>query len=416
MALKHNDGRDEELEALMHVDGVDTDTITSQINKIKGIKEPQEPIKKEVPKTEPPKTNPVKTDPVNQNPPKTEIPKTEVPNPDAIRAAMLNEMFGEQFKTVEDVKKANIPTQLQELASLRQRATELETQLAKKPKHSFASDDIAMFNEFARETGIKDAVVFNKLHLTDVANMDSMDALVMQHILDNPESANREPQVRRYLERRYNVDSAKIDHKLVDDGEITEEEYQQNKLDYETNLIGINADGRQAKAKLIELKGKIKMPEAPAEEPVKNTKWTPEVESQQKTAWTTINEKMSDEFATIPIMLKGGKEPIINFVLPEESKKNIVSKALEFVVNNQMEVNEANIKAVASGMYSDILMTHQEDIYHAIFERARSITEDEILKVYHNPSEKNTDNPPSGGELTTEEEQRQKAYDLEFGR
>jgi hypothetical protein len=44
------------------------------------------------------------------------------------------------------------------------------------------------------------------------------------------------------------------------------------------------------------------------------------------------------------------------------------------------------------------------------------MTEEEILKVYHNPSPKNSDTPPGKGELTSEEAERQKAYDLETGK
>ena len=409
MALRQNDGRNDELEALMDVEGVDKESLQQQLNNIKGIKTP------------PPATPPAERPPSHMTPstppatPPAEPPKN-VPDTEAIRTTMLNEMFGEQFKTVDDVKKANIPASLQELATLRQQKQDLEAQLAKKPKHSFASDDIAKFNEFARETGIKDPATFNRLNTTDVANMDAMDALVMQHIFENPESASKEPQVRRYLERRYNVDSSKINHQLVDDGDMTEEEYQQNKLEHETNLIGISSDGKKAKEKLVELKNKIKMPEMPVEEPEKTAKWTPEIETQHKEVWSKVNEKMGEEFAKIPITLKGGKEPIVNFVLPEEAKKRIQQNALDYVVSNQMEVNEANVTSVANAMYSDILMSHREEIYHAIFERARSMTEDEILKVYHNPSKGNTDTAPAGGGLSTEEEIREKAYNLELNR
>jgi hypothetical protein len=267
-----------------------------------------------------------------------------------------------------------------------------------------------------RDTGIKDAAVFNKLNVTDVANMEDMDALVMQHIIEYPASAGKEPQVRRYFETKYNVDPSKIDPKRVEFGNLTQEELEQNKLDYESNLIGVTTDGGKAKAKLQELKGKIKMPDILADEPNNKSKWTPEIEKSQTTAWTEVNEKMGAEFAKIPITLKGGKEPIVNFVLPEESQKVILKNALDYVVSNQLEVNEANVTSVAQAMYSDILFTHREEIYHAIFERARSMTEEEILKVYHNPSPKNNDNPPPSGELDSEEVQRKKAFELEYKR
>ena len=403
---KKQDGRDAEMEALMSIDGVDSAKIAEQI---RGKSEEPPAAPPVIPPVTPPVTPPAA-------PPVPPVDLKNVLNPETIRTAMLNEMFGEQFKTVEDFKKANIPASLQELETLRQKNQTLETQLKAKPKHNFASDDIAKFNEFVRDTGIKDAAVFNKLNATDVANMGDMDALVMQHIIENPSSAGKEPQVRRYFETRYNVDSSKIDPKRVESGDLTQEELEQNKLDYESNLIGVTTDGGKAKAKLQELKGKIKMPEISTDEPIAKSKWTPEIEKSQKTAWTEVNEKMGAEFAKIPITLKGGKEPIVNFVLPEESQKVVLKNALDYVVSNQLEVNQANVTSVAEAMYSDILFTHREEIYHAIFERARSMTEEEILKVYHNPSPKNTDTAPIKLVPTTEEEQRQKAYELETKR
>lgn len=401
-------GHDDELEALMNVDGVDTASIETQINKIKGVKE--------TPPSDPPKGDPPKGDPPKADPPKADPPK-DVLNPETVRTAMLNEMFGEQFKTVEDFKKANIPGQLQELETLRRSNQELQAQLTKKPKHNFASDDIARFNEFARETGIKDAGVFNRINAIPLngeeVNMDPMDALVLLHIIDNPTLAGREAQVRRHFEKKYGVDSSKIDPKLVESGELTQEELDANKLDYETSLIGVTSDGNAAKKKLKELKDKIKMPEASSDDPAPQTKWTPEVETAQKNVWSKVNEKMGESFSTIPITLKGGKEPLVTFTVPEASMKSILQKAIDYAISNQMEANEANIKSIATSMYDDILISHQEEIYHAIFERARTLSENEILKYYHNPSQKNTDTPPGKGGESDVEETRKKAYLLE---
>jgi hypothetical protein len=396
--------RDPELDALEQVEGVDKTAIKSQINKIKGVKDEQA-------KTDPIKTDPIKTDPIKTDPANIVDTKKVVPDPETGFTGILNEMFGDRFRTVEDFKKANIPEALKERDSLRQKVTELTDSLAKKPKHAFASDDIAKFNEFARETGIKDLGVFNKINATELANMSDMDALVMQHIIENPESAGKEPQVRRFLERRYNVDSSKIDPKRVEAGDLTQEELDQNKLEYDTNLIGVTSDARKAKEKLKEFKDKIKMPEASEDTGAK--KWTPEIESKQKTDWTKVNEAMGDQFDKIPIMPKGWKEPIADFVLTKEAKKAVLDNALNYVISNQMEVNEENMKSVANAMYSDILFENRNEIYQIIAERARSMSEEEFLKLYHNPSPKNNDIVVGKGEPDSAEVQRRKAYELE---
>lgn len=391
-----NDGRDDEIDALNDAIGVDTAKITAQINKKRGVKETNTPP--------PPVEDKSKIPPAAPSVPPVD-PKN-VSDPETIVTGRLKEIFGDQFTNVDELKKANIPASLQELATLRQKNQELETQLAKKPKHNFASDDIAKFNEFARETGIKDANVFNKLNAADLANMPDIDALSLYHVIENPRLASASPQeIRGYFERKYNVDSAKVEA-----GELTEQELKYNQMD-------LQIEAEKAKGKLLELKGKIKMPEVPADEPLEGkSKWTPEIEKTQKATWGTVNEKMLAEFSKIPITIKGGKEPIVDFVLPEEAKKAITANAIDYVVSNQMEVNQENVTSVANAMYSDILFTHREEIYHAIFERARSMTEEEYLKTYHNPSPKNNDTPPSGNEPLSDEAKKEKAFQAELNR
>ena len=388
--MAQEDGRDDEINALLNAEGVDTAKIAAQI----------------AGKGDPPKNDPPKTDPPKSDPPKSDPPKTEVPDPEAIRAAMLNEMFGEQYKTVEDVKKANIPGAFQELDSLRRRTKELETQLQAKPKTQFVNEKVAKMNEFIRETGIEDVGIFNRLNASDVANMDSIDALVLQHIVDNPSLAGKEPQVRKYIETRYNVDPKK-----VESGDLTQE-------DLEVNLIGVASEGAKAKTKLAELKAKIKMPEPPKEEPGEGAKpkWTAEIETQQKIVWTKVGEEMVKTFANLPIRAKGFKDPIANFVIPEEEKAGILKTAIDYIVSNQMEANEANIKSVAASMYTKIKEDHFEDIIHTVIERVRTMSEKEYLEKYHNPSKKKNDDTPPGSEELTDDAKLKRAFDAELTR
>jgi hypothetical protein len=398
---------DDEMEALTHIEGVDAESITAQISgKKPEVKTPATPPTTPpaatTPPATPPTTPPAATTPPAE-PPKTTPPTENVPNPEIIRNAMLSEMFGEQFKTVEDFKKANIPGQLSERDSLRQKVTELETQLKAKPKHAFASDDIAKFNEFVRDTGIKDAGIFNTLNSTDIANMDDLDALVWQRVVDDPYLAAELPRVRKNIERKFNVDKGKLDN-----GDLTQEEY-------DDNLYELRSEARKAKEKLTDLKSKIRMPEVQAEDD-KPKGWTPEILSEKKNQWSEVNQKMSDEFAKIPIHMKGYTEPIVNFTIPEETRKAITSNALNYAVSNQMEINEANVKSIAQMMYSNLIVSNLNEITQAVFERARTINEKEYLEKYHNPSPLPKDNVPKTGGVLTEDEIQEAAYQLETKR
>jgi hypothetical protein len=396
MAKEQDDGRDMEVDFLRDGIGVDPEKIAEQITKKRGGGTPAGE-KKDDKKPD--------DKPADKKDEKQKEDKKEVPNPDAIRAAMLNEMFGEQFKTVEDFKKANIPGQLQELVNLRQKNQELETQVKAKPKHHYANDDIAKLDEFTRTTGIKDVGVFNKINVADLANMQPMDALVLNHIIENPSLAGKEQQVRRYFEKKYDVDP-----KQVEAGELTQE-------DLETNLIGLTSDGERAKTKLQELKGKIKMPEIiPDEKQEKVTKWTPEIEKEQTADWTKVNDSMVAEFAKISIPMEGSEEPIINFALPEETKTVILKNALDYAISNQMEINKANVTSIAKALYSEAILTNQGKIARAIFERARTVTEEEYLKKYHGATSKNDDKPPVQTEELTEEAKKEKAFQAEYNR
>jgi hypothetical protein len=186
-------------------------------------------------------------------------------------------------------------------------------------------------------------------------------------------------------------------------------------MDYEDNMLDVSSDGRKAKEKLLDLKAKIKMPEPIIEEtPQGKQKWTPEVEAVQKASWTKVSEKIGDVFAKIPILMEGAKEPIVDFVLPEETRKVIIKNAYDYVINNQMEVNEANVRNVSMQMYSDAILPNLDKITKIIFDRARSMTEEEYLRAYSNPTEKNTDKPPLENQPLSDEAKREKAFEAEM--
>jgi hypothetical protein len=335
--------------------------------------------------------------------------KSGEPGSDTAATGILKEIFSDQFTTVEDLKKADIPGKLKELETLRQQnqtltseRDELTGKLNTKPKHNFVNDDIALYNEFVRHSGIKSFDVFNKIQGAEVANMAYMDALVLQRMIENPELAGQDTRVRKYLEKKYNVDPETV----TDPEELAE------------NQIGLAEDGARAKQKLVELKGKLKLPEPDSNDQGGAPKWTPEKESEAKKGWGTVNETMGTTLANIGIPMKGMKEPIVNFIIPEEAKKAMITKAIDYAVSNRMEINQANMTAVAKFMYSEYILQHLDQISHSIFEKARSMTQEEILKVYHNPTPLGGGDHPAGGkgELPDDEAKRQKVLDAEMGR
>jgi hypothetical protein len=397
MGKKIQEGRQAEVEALKSIPGMNPDDIMRQISG-----EPKPP--------DTPPDNP----PAGEPPAGTPKPGEAGPPPDA--TGILKEIFGDQFSSVDDLKNSNIPGKLKELDELRQRnqeltskTTELEGKLNLKPKTNFANDDVALFNEFVKATGIKSFDVFNRLNSSDIANMDYMNAIILARQLENPELVLKEPQLRKHIEKTYNVDPE----------QVTADEL-------EVNQIGLSQEGAKAKAKLQELKGKLKIPEPEPSAPVLPPKWTEEQKTQATDQWTKANKAMGDKLSKIPIYfpvpkdskdLKEPPVPFINFAIPEETQKAVQKQALMFAINNQLEVEEKTLNTVAKFMYSDLVLNNLDQIAHSIFEKARSLSKEESLKYYHNPGKLGGENPPPPrGEVDKEEEVKKSIFDAEMKR
>jgi hypothetical protein len=404
------ESRSEELDALTEIEGVDAQKILSQV----GMGDP-------TPETPPGETPPAETPPVGETPPGSTPPGTPAsPTPetppaggappavtppvdvDQVRADFLKEIFGDQFKTVDDLKQANVTGQLQELSTLREGKVDLEAKLEAKPKTSFVNDDIALFNEFVKETGNSDFGVFKKVNSADIANMDHMEAMVVAALLQTPALAGQEGNLKKSFERKYNLDPENVD----------EAELAQNK-------IGLLQDGEKAKQSLLEVKSKLKMPEPPEEAPPAESpkELTAEEKTTLQTKWGPVAAKIGETYGTIPIYMKDSKEPVLSYQIDSETQKVAIQDALNYCTQNRMELNEDNVKHVAGIMQNRLLLREHQNIMHSVFEKARSLTEEQVTALYDNPSPaKNTDTPPAtpASGLSPADERAQKAYDAEM--
>ena len=395
MALKNVESRKEEFDALK--DLIDPAELAAQL--AGGDPPPADP-----PPADPPKPGTPPADPPPADPPKPGAAGTP---PDA--TGILKEIFGDQFTSVDDLKNKDIPKTLKEAAQLREQVQtltserdELTGKLALKPKTNFANDNVALFNEFVKETGVMSAEVFNRLNSVNVADMDYMDAIILARLLDNPELVAKEPTLRKHVEKTYNVDPEQVE---VEDLEI--------------NKMGLAQEGAKARIKLQAVKEKLVIPEPEEELPAaaaEKVVWTPEQKKQAETTWGAANKAMIEKLSKIPIYLPGSKEALLDFVIPEETQTTIMEKSLEFAVSNQLEANETNLGIIANFMYTELIMKNQDRIAHSIFEKARSMTQEESLKYYHNPSSlPDGDNPPVGDAGTDFEAQQKKIFDAEMG-
>jgi hypothetical protein len=353
-----------EFEALKDIQGVDPANIMSQA----GLGDPP-PGGGDPPPPPPP--------PGGGTPPPPPPPRLDL-TPEQ-QSAFLKEIFGERFKTVDEVKNLNINGQLDELDGLRRTKSDLENQLKVKPKNNFANDEVALYNEFVRETGVKDYGVFQKINGTDIANMDPMDALVNRHVLKNPNLVGKEPQVRKYFEKKYNVDPDTVS---ADELEI--------------NKIGMITDGDAAKQELKTIKEKLKIPEGSAT-PDAPKELTPEEKTALQTGWGNVGTKVTESLAKLNVPMKGAKEPLLSYAIAEDEQKEIKQFVIDYALENHLELNEANGKMIGRMVYNQLMLNKLPDIVQSVFEKARKMTEKEAHDFYTNPSpDRNTDTPPGG--------------------
>lgn len=383
-----------EYKALLDIDGVDPAEIVKQAG---GDPEPS-PDPNPTPEPTPEPT------PSPEPTPEPAPAPTPTPEPEPAPAPQdnfLKEIFGDRFKTVEEVKNANILGTLDEIESLRQAKAELEQKLELKPKTNFANDEVALFNEFVKETGTRDYGVFNKINSADVATMDSMEALVTKYVLDHPEQSGKEPQIRKYFEKKYNVDP-----ETVDEAEL------------EVNKLGLDADGASAKKALQEVKDKLKVPD-PSLEPDAPKELTPEQKKSLQTGWNNVGQQVSAALAKLKVPIKNGKDPLLDYEVSESEQKEITEFVQNYAVENQMELNETNVRTVSTMVYNQLMINKLPEIVHSVFEKARSLTEEQVHAIYENPSPaRNTDQPPTPAapDLTDAEKQEEEIFNAEMGR
>jgi hypothetical protein len=370
-----------EFAALQEIEGIDAASLMEQAGGPPADPVPPVPGADPVP----PVPDPVPPVPGADPTPPVPDPIPPVPGADPTPAdpaspphdGFLKEIFGDRYKTMDEAKSANIGATLDEAISLREANADLTAKLDAKPKTNFATDEVALFNEFIRETGTNNYGVFNKINNADVATMEPMEALVTKYVLDHPEQSGKEPQIRKYFEKKYNVDPDQVDED-----------------DLAVNKIGMEADGATAKRNLQELKEKLKVPEAP-EDPAKPKEMTPEAKATLKTGWNNVGKNVSTALSKLKVPIKNGKDPLLDYEISEAEQGEITEFVENYAVENQMELNETNVKTISTMVYNQLMINKLPDIVHSVFEKARSLTEEQVHSIYSNPSPaRNIDTPP----------------------
>lgn len=395
MADKKDLSNDMEMSFLGNVEGVNPELFEKQ------IKGEELPPKEDI-------VPPHETPPTGGEQPPVQSTKQEVSTPPVQepvklsdeqiseqRSLFLKEIFGDKYNSVDDVKNANILGTLNEVESLRQTNTELQEKLDKKPKTNFADDEVALYNEFVKSTGNRDYGLFKKVN-SELANISDMDALVANYVMNFPNTAGRESEVRAHFEKKYGFDS------------------EENTFE---DSFGMQEDAYKARKALQDVKDKLVVPEQPAEEPSAPKELSPEQKETLTNQWSGAGSEIKKALSTLKIPIKDGKDIFLDYAVPESELESVAKWVTETAVGNQMEPNDANAKQLGQAIYNQLIVNNLPQIVHAASEKARSMAEEKYSEMFHNPSpSRNNDQPPAPQDTRPDEDKMSdQIFDLEFG-
>lgn len=322
----------------------------------------------------------------NPNPPvQNELPTPPAPeaaaapqNPPPASQPLPHEIFGEEFK---DKQWDDVKSVIARAGELEKTVSELKT---KQP--AYANETIAQFDNWVKNGGVDDYGVFNMVkNLKD--DIDDVDALVTKEILENPEYAKFQTQVRQRLLDKYGIEAT------VENG-LTEEQVQFNKA-------ALTKDAKQAKNFIKEQAGKMQIPQSPAEA---NTE---EVLAKRKNDWTLAAEQSLSKITKvgIPTVKKDGDkevfETFMEYQIPENIKKQYQERYAE-VFSRVGDVTPETTKQLENEFKADFILTNLPYIVSAAVAKKETELTEHFDKKYAGAILKDPGNTPPGSTSASE--------------
>ena len=280
----------------------------------------------------------------------------QAPNP--------SEIFGENFKSWEDVKA--IPLQLEELRGYKTKFEELSA----RPSAEFADEEIAEFNAFVKNTGIKDYNSFKTIKGAD-ENLDPIEAFVLKTVIENPEFKGKEDMLRKKFIRDFGLDPS-----------INEEE------DIEMNKLTLKQKSKEVFDWLSDKKSKFSVPKV-------DTEALKKANAEKRGKWAEAVEKVigSTSKLEIPFYNNGKVEVLADFeIKPEISAmyKEAFTEAFQGYDMNDKNVQNMEVEFRDRFIARNLphIVSHALSVHEA---KLRNQWEDEIAGKLEKPKS------PGGG-------------------
>lgn len=283
----------------------------------------------------------------------------------SVEQVNTSEMFGEQFQSIDDVKKVLDDYEItrRDLESKDVVISELKEKLSKS-YNPFANDVIGKFNAFVKETGIDNYDLFKQLSNSEIEKLSDVDKIVLSRLVDNPDLYSRRAALKKAIENQYRV------------AEINDPDSEEDKDILEMNLIEAASS---ATRKLGDMSNKIKSINPVAEpEPSEESE---KIENLKKTLSPLVPE-MEKRVRLIPIVMEGDKDPIYNFELDQSQRKEFSESFVNYLISNRMELNDNNAKtayAAASGIF---IAKNIDKIMKGVHDKIHGDLEKQFLEKY----------------------------------
>jgi len=257
-------------------------------------------------------------------------------------------IFGEGFDSWEKVQ-TEIPQRLSRLSELER---EIEGYKSK-PIPEFADPEIASYNEFVRNTGIKDFALFDKVK--GYESLDDVEKMVLKEVLLNPEFKGKEDLLRNEILDKYKL------------SEIYEESQQQ------LGKVRLQADTKDAVSKIAEIVAKMQV-QAPDPEKVKAS------QQQKLESWLKELDGILGKVGTLPIPIPDGDK--FSFLKEFQFKPEVLQQYKEPLAKAvaALDIDDNNRAAIERRIKADAVF----DNLPYIIQHVTQLKEAELAAFYEN--------------------------------
>ncbi|HMG15017.1 MAG TPA: hypothetical protein VK590_06205 [Saprospiraceae bacterium] len=229
---------------------------------------------------------------------------------DEIKPITADSIFGEEFKdkSFDDVK-VEFQTRGEKLSK-----AESELAEARSKKPAYFDTEVAEWDAWLANGGVKDHGLFSKIKSLDSNTLDDIDAIITKQVIENPAFKGMEDRLKKEIVDKYQLE-------ITEENKLTEE-------DIRFNRAKITSDAHKAKEFLGGLKSKLQVQQVDPESATK-------MAQKNKEAWAPIIDKVAAELKTIPIKIPKRDEE--GKIKKDEKGNDILETYAEFQVPEHLQ-------------------------------------------------------------------------------